>query len=86
MQCYVCKTTHSLAGGLWSTAHEAVAICQHCGAGVCGEHAQRAEAPGSPISCGACFALANAAAPVAVAPSAKDVMASRPVGLVAGAA
>lgn len=86
MQCYVCNTTRPLAGGLWSTAREAVAICQHCGAGVCREHALRKETPGSPIYCGACFALANAAAPVGVAPSANDVTASRPVGLVAGAA
>lgn len=86
MQCYVCHSTRPLAGGLWSTSHEAVAICQHCGAGVCAEHAQRAEALGSPIYCGACFALANAATPVGAALLSKDASASRPIGMVAGAA
>lgn len=73
MKCYVCHTTRPLAGGLWSTAHEAVAICHHCGAGVCAEHAHRAEAPGSPIYCEECFAVvmaeANLAAPDPAAPA-----------------
>ena len=86
MKCYVCHATRPLAGGLWSTAHEAVAICRHCGAGVCGEHAQRAQAPGSPIYCGDCFALVNTDSGPARASHTKEVVPARPVGIVAGAA
>lgn len=63
MMCYVCTTERPLAGGLWSTAHEAVAICHHCGAGICAEHAHRAEGPGSPLYCAECFAAQVPKAP-----------------------
>ena len=69
MKCYVCHTTRPLAGGLWPTAHQAVAICQHCGAGVCATHLRRADTVGSTIYCEDCRAVVVAAeanaAPVA---------------------
>lgn len=62
MQCYVCHATRPRAGGLWPTTHEAVAICQHCGGGVCNTHARRAELRGSPIYCEDCLAVVTAEA------------------------
>ncbi len=62
MKCYICDTTRPLAGGLWPTTHEAVAVCQHCGAGVCAGHEHRANIAGAPIYCESCVAVVTAAA------------------------